>query len=309
MRFEDLRKEIIKESKCSLCGGCEAICPIEVIEVNSKPNLIGECIRCGNCYQVCPATSTDKEPNEIKKYFSSKSKDAAILENSQNGGVASTILKNLLEKNQIDAAIVTDKEKWKPIPRVITKAEEVVETAGTKYGLVPLLKKVREASSHGDIAIVGTPCHIEAAASLRQKNIGNISYLISIFCMQNFNYDCLINNRLRKKGFKVEEIERIGISSGKLSVKSPDREEVIDVSEIQDCSAKACDYCGDFEGMYSDISIGSVGSDQAYSTVLIRTQKGVKAIELSSDDLEKKELEDIDLVKKLNKIKKSNQDV
>ncbi|PTD94613.1 hypothetical protein C9439_02000 [archaeon SCG-AAA382B04] len=304
LNYQDLREEVIDKSKCFFCGACQSSCPVEAIEIKKEPRLVGNCIDCGNCHYVCPATKTELDPKEIQNYFSAKSKDSSLLKSSQNGGVASTILKKLLERNEIDAALAVGEKNWKPTSEIMTKKEEVIKSAGTKYGVVPLLKKVKEASQHGKTAIAGTPCHIKGARLLKQKGIGNIKYLISVFCMENFDYNCLINKELNKRGLNKDKIEKMGIDSGKLNVEISDKKENIDLSEIENCVREACKYCEDFAGEYSDISIGSVDSEEGYSTILVRTEEGEKVIELAKNDLEKKELDDLKLVKKLSKIKK-----
>ncbi len=304
MNYKELKNEVIKQNRCNLCGACEVVCPVEVIDLNHSPKLVGECIECGKCYEACSATVKDFEKSDIKKCFSAQAKGGEIKSIALDGGAVSAIIKKLLEKQKIDAAIVTKKDGLRPIPSLIETKEEVKETAGTKYGLVSLLKELKNTKENSKVAIVGTPCHIKAARYLQKNEYNQISYLISLFCMQNFDYNCLMNE-LKERGLEEEDITRIGIESGELMVTTEKYKEKIDLEEINNCSAEACSFCEDFEGYYSDLSIGSIDSKKGFSTVLIRTEKGKEAFEATKNDLEINEINNIDLVKKLSKIKEN----
>lgn len=59
----------VDESKCTKCGACSEICPME-ITVHEKPNSL-ECIRCGRCKATCPTgaiqSSLDTYRQKCKK--------------------------------------------------------------------------------------------------------------------------------------------------------------------------------------------------------------------------------------------------
>jgi MinD superfamily P-loop ATPase len=47
----------ILEDRCMLCGGCAAVCPLQLIVVFAGHLELdqGRCDSCGNCVKVCPA--------------------------------------------------------------------------------------------------------------------------------------------------------------------------------------------------------------------------------------------------------------
>lgn len=302
LSFQELKNDVIDRSICFHCGGCEASCPVNVIKIDEDPKLIGKCIKCGNCYEICPATEPKKEKNKIKDFFSVKTTDKEIKVKAQNGGAVSTVLKKLFEKNKIDSALVVMDEDWDPIPEIITEKEEVIKSSGTKYGYVSLLKKTKEASEKGRTALVGTPCHVEAAWALKDKGIVDFSYIISLFCMKNLDHDCLMKE-IQKNGIKEKNIKKMGIDKGEFFVEYGEGKLVLELEELDNCFKEPCEHCQDFDGKYSDISVGSVGSENDFSTVLVRTEKGEEAIELANEELNKKDLDDIDFIKKLDEIK------
>jgi len=58
-----LRKKFIKE-KCTYCGLCASVCPVNAIEVNKNSNDVvfyeDKCIGCGDCVYSCPANAWQK---------------------------------------------------------------------------------------------------------------------------------------------------------------------------------------------------------------------------------------------------------
>ncbi len=69
----------------------------------------------------------------------------------------------------------------------------------------------------------------------------------------------------------------------------------------------SCRACGDLTAVYSDISVGSIGSEEGWSTILVRTEAGKRLLELAADKgmIELKSLpeEGLSLLEKLRKAK------
>lgn len=41
--------------KCTGCGNCAEVCPVDAIKVNEKANIDAEtCVDCGTCVDECP---------------------------------------------------------------------------------------------------------------------------------------------------------------------------------------------------------------------------------------------------------------
>ena len=51
------------------------------------------------------------------------------------------------------------------------------------------------------------------------------------------------------------------------------------VRELGDCVREGCALCGDLVSRLADISIGSIGSEKGYSTVIVRSERGEKLLE------------------------------
>ncbi|MCK4366025.1 MAG: 4Fe-4S binding protein [Thermoplasmatales archaeon] len=45
----------IDEEKCTACGACVEVCPVEALKIDSKCKVDADtCIDCGTCVDECP---------------------------------------------------------------------------------------------------------------------------------------------------------------------------------------------------------------------------------------------------------------
>lgn len=45
----------IDSSKCTGCGACVEVCPVDAIKLDNGKALVGdECVECGACVNECP---------------------------------------------------------------------------------------------------------------------------------------------------------------------------------------------------------------------------------------------------------------
>ncbi len=65
-----------------------------------------------------------------------------------------------------------------------------------------------------------------------------------------------------------------------------------------------CAECADFLGPAADISVGSVGSADGYSSVLVRSEEGLAAFELVREKLELRQLDKPEALGKLDALDK-----
>jgi len=46
---------IVNEEKCTGCGNCANVCPVEAIIIESKARIKeNDCLECGTCVDECP---------------------------------------------------------------------------------------------------------------------------------------------------------------------------------------------------------------------------------------------------------------
>jgi coenzyme F420 hydrogenase subunit beta len=322
--FKDLEKEIIEPNICSLCGGCVSVCAfndINAIKIkNNKPTFIEAdekiCLDCGLCYQICPRTSAinkhiDKDfgvntpIGKFKKLTWAKTADPNILRVSQDGGIVTTLIKYLLDTQQIDGAIVNyARSNWESFPIIIKSSSDLLKTSGTRYSTTPALEIFQKPKiyshyidktlnvrfsqfedllslddvNYARLAFVGCPCHIQAIRKMKLLKIKpgvQIKYLIGLFCMENFSYSRLMNEIIEKKlKVKLNEIKKLNIKKDFIVTLDDDSTILLPFKEVEDFVRPNCLFCDDFSNIYADISVGGIGAPQDHSVVLTRTEVG-----------------------------------
>src|SRR5215216_4066557 len=217
-----------------------------------------------------------------------------MIEGAQDGGVVSALLISLLEAGEIDGALVareSETEPWKGEAFLATTPEEVRECAGSFYNQTLALGHVDfkgyELPPNPRIAVVGTPCEVEGIKAMQARpwtwgssRVEAITLTIALLCTKSFNYEKLMLEEIQdKRDVDLEEVGRVDVMRGKLIVQDKSGETIFEepIRDFHGAALKGCDECADFMGHAADISVGSVGSEDGYSSVLIRTEEGLEA--------------------------------
>lgn len=311
--YEELKKEVIDAGLCSACGACGAFCEkVSLDEKSSIPN--GECsvakgaLKCninGLCYDVCPHISYNvfnfdeevfgkkREDTILGNYIkiiSVRAKDKGMLENSQDGGAVTALLTCALEQGIIEGANVTARDDaWEISSYTARDREGIAIASGTKYFRALNVYRLREALKQvKNLAIVGTGCQIAGLRKIERRVLNrfpNINMLlIGLFCYENFPKSDFRKAIEEKFGIKIEEAKKIDITKGKVKVwlKKGNLLEK-PVKEFSDITPASCLLCRDFTASFSDISAGSIGSDEKWTTLIIRTEKGENLVKLAEE--------------------------
>ncbi|WP_296795421.1 Coenzyme F420 hydrogenase/dehydrogenase, beta subunit C-terminal domain [uncultured Methanobrevibacter sp.] len=165
--------------------------------------------------------------------------------------------------------------------------------------------------SEHKIAMVGTPCEIMAASKLQYYTDSSIDVKLGLFCMENFSYKYFVN-LLEEYDLKMEDIEKFQIDKGFVFLLLKNRQSIkIPLSVAKRIIRKNCNICVELTSETSDISIGSIGSEDGWSTLIIRTKKGEEIVDgaIKEKFIEVKDFTEsqFDLLNKLaeNKINKN----
>ncbi|MDI6655060.1 MAG: Coenzyme F420 hydrogenase/dehydrogenase, beta subunit C-terminal domain [Candidatus Hydrothermarchaeota archaeon] len=319
--FEELKKLVIDQGICSACSTCAAFC--ERIEmVNGMPALVKDCtlktgsIKCseeGTCFDTCPMVSfsmpeleksifgaarQDEDLGCYKKIVAVRSKIPEILEKAQDGGAVTSFLLCALENKLIEGAVVANRgEDWSTSAEIAKNKEELLSGAGTKYcRTFSVAKFGRSLRDVRKIAIVGTGCQITGARraeaiflkELLSKTAESEKpvrlFLIGLFCFENFPYDCLKNFLEKNYNVKMERIAKTDIKKGKFIVTTKDGQTIEKkVKEFEECVPESCKLCTNFTAEFADISVGGVGSDLGWSTVIVRSDRGMELLEKAGE--------------------------
>ncbi len=221
-----------------------------------------------------------------KTCVSARSTDKEILKGAQDGGIVTQMFAFALEEGIIDGAIVAGSgdTPWKPEPMIATNRDELLAAMGTKYNICPNVSMIKEATrSYGldKVGIVGTPCQMLAVRKGQLYPVGlrdvpdKIALALGIFCMENFPYQSLEMLVEDHCNVKMESAVKMDIGKGKFSVYT-ERGAVsqIPLKVTHKYEQPGCHVCLDYVANLADVSTGSVGSPDGWSTVFVRTKIG-----------------------------------
>ncbi len=325
-------------SYCSSCGTCEAICPMnapvvrrETIDVsqdkcnyrkmelkteaffkNANPFKvdINPCVQCYACERVCPILDgfPEDEFGNIRAMKAGKSRTL----HGQDGAVVSQILKSLFEQGEIDCAFgVVRNERWETKVVMFTSAGEVASAAGTKYTYQPVVASMRDIhrayadtfqqglKKYKKVALVGVPCQVHGAHLFRE-NFNRIELIIGLICMESFSEEIMFSEVIPKvMGLDIRDAVKMNFHKGKFIVQTTKETKEVPIKDVAPMARRGCGFCCDYTSYYADITVGSVGSDDGYSTIFIRTPAGEKYLNMVKDIEYSDKPINLEIVKKL----------
>jgi coenzyme F420 hydrogenase subunit beta len=332
--------------RCGACMRvcCNKLSPIVIKEAFDKHDAAklmkldaDYCAGCRNCNFVCPARidlrstmltypmleadgkiieqqflkgTADENIGVYSEMFSAKSTI-----DGQDGGVASTLLISGMQKGLFDSALVVKRMDGYWAEAVVAEnVDDILQAKGTKYIRVHFMSKLLDLLAKGKrkVAVVGTPCLVRAARRVQQSLLGEYPDLeltiIGLFCFEEFNYWKLKAETKRLLNVDLDSAEKTQIRKGKYIVRVDGKDNLVSVRELNTAVEKLCLICPDFTAIYSDISVGSVGSEDGYSTVIVRSDVGEKLIEkldVTKGDVKKEEVTKLAIQKKKRALENS----
>lgn len=194
---------------CSGCGTCNTVCNHNAISMEKTPSMgllyakvdKNKCINCGLCLKMCPSAHAIEQKRQItqedvvgniKGCYVGRTLNHEIFSNAQSGGIATAILRYLLEQQLVDAVISCRMEYGNPRPEVrytiIAKSEELKKNQRSCYTQVDIVSALRETGGFKSVAVVGVPCHIQGISNLlRLKKFANVKYRIGLVCDKTYS--------------------------------------------------------------------------------------------------------------------------
>jgi coenzyme F420-reducing hydrogenase beta subunit len=233
----------------------------------------------------------------------------------QDGGVVTALLTKGFEEDLFDAAIVVWRVEGYNAEAVVAQSiGDVAVAKGTKYLRVNVTAKLRELISQGKkrIAIVCTPCEGKAVRKIQQnlKTDCQIT-VIGLFCFEAFNKAKLKEELRTRLGLDIDQAQKTQVRNGKFTLQVDGKMHSCRVKDLDAAAEKACGFCDDFTSRCADVSVGSVGSKEGYSTVIVRSAVGEKLVQRL--DAEKGAVDKLEVARlarfKLERAKKSFADL
>ena len=335
--FWDLEKAVIDADRCVQCGVCVAACPTDSIGIGEDdlPQLVKMCTGCSLCWDFCPRGGLQYESTwkitgssngksiegmgRVEESYTARVRKR--IDGVQDGGFVSALLISLLEAGEIDGALLAREsatERWKGEAFLATTPEEVRACAGSFYNQTLALGHVDfedyDLPPNPRIAVVGTPCEIEGIKAMQARpwtwgssKVEAITLTIALLCTKSFNYEKLMLEEIRdKRNVDLDNVGRVDVIRGKMVVQDLEGVTIFEepIRDFHGAALKGCDECADFMGHAADISVGSVGSADGYSSVLLRSEEGLAAFDSVRDRLELRPLDKPQALDKLDGLDK-----
>ncbi|NYB52606.1 MAG: Coenzyme F420 hydrogenase/dehydrogenase, beta subunit C-terminal domain [Methanobacteriaceae archaeon] len=138
------------------------------------------------------------------------------------------------------------------------------------------------------VALVGTPCHIIAAEKMEHYSniLGDspVDLKLGLFCMENFSHSYL-KEFLSQNEIDMDEVKEFRVEKGQFWAYLENGEVFkVPLSQAKICMRKNCQVCMDYTSELADLSVGSVGSAPGWSTIIARTEKGLKILQKAENE-------------------------
>jgi coenzyme F420 hydrogenase subunit beta len=312
----------VLEKMCTGCSLCWDFCPRGGLRHEATERLVDVLQGQDTDAPATKITGNNSEATApVRRYTARARKPASTV---QDGGIVTAILSALLRAGEIDAVLCakeSETEPWKGEPFVACTPEELEDCAGSFYNNAMALGRLdqktlnrRGLGQQPRLAVVGTPCEIEGIRAMQSRpwfwgssRVDCVVLSIALLCTKSFNYEKLMVEEVsRKRDISLEDIGRVDVLRGKLIVQDKNLDTLLEepIKNFASAALKGCDECADFLGNAADISVGSVGSADGYSSLLVRTHTGVDALDKTHGDLELRDLDQPEALSKLENIDK-----
>ncbi len=300
--YNTLERKVTRPGFCTLCGACEAACPVGAIQVDGdRVERLHDCSKdldlCPICYEICPhseallirslkfvsdAPVKDEELGYYRKILIAQATDSKIRERSGGGGVVTSLLTYGIENKFFDSAIVSAANPeipLKPKASVALVPDDILSAVGAKF-FPSTVGKAFGSAVHGygktKIAFVGVPCHVLALRKIeswQHKIGGSLKINIGLFCFGTFSMAPLLEYLDKKYKLKPSDIQRMRLSN-QFVIHTKKQVIRIPIDEIKDHILPSCRSCTDFTAELADLSVGTAYPLLDWSTVILRTKKG-----------------------------------
>ncbi|WP_306117237.1 MULTISPECIES: Coenzyme F420 hydrogenase/dehydrogenase, beta subunit C-terminal domain [unclassified Roseitalea] len=212
-------------------------------------------------------------------------------------GITTRLGEAMLESGMVDAVLAVrpdPDDRWKPVPVIVTRSEDMAQCRGMRMGFAPLLSLLEpaRAAGHRRIAVIGIPCQVYALRALEAELGFEAVYVVGTPCSDNTTTEnfhaflarldpapetiCYLEFRadyrveLRYDDGRVREIPFLKLPIADLPA---------------DFFPLTCRTCVDYTNALSDITVGYMGG-QGDQWLIVRNARGAAILDLLAGEIE-----------------------
>ena len=284
-----LVEEVLARDLCTGCGACVGLCPYFRTHMGRTTMPFPCSLERGRCYAYCPKTGGERyEAPPPRRVLAARAGERAGNGAFQDGGTVTALMTFALEDGRIDAAALTDRDGLVPVPRVVTRPEEVCQCAGSKYTAAPTLAGLNQAVAAGyqRLGVVATPCQATAVANMRANPMGAddfadpVALVVGLFCTWALDTRPFIAFLARH--LDITRIRAMDIPpppAAVLVVSTDDGTVEFPLDAIRALVPGACRSCADMTAERADVAVGAMEGRPGWNTLMVRTDVGMDLVD------------------------------
>ncbi|MFO1037059.1 MAG: Coenzyme F420 hydrogenase/dehydrogenase, beta subunit C-terminal domain [Geminicoccaceae bacterium] len=206
-------------------------------------------------------------------------------------GIATRLGERLLETGKVEAVLTMTADpddKWRPMPVLVTKPEDMARCRGMRMGYAPLLALLEPARARGirRLAVIGIPCQIYALRALEQELGFERIYVVGTPCSDNTTterfHDFLA--LLSPDPDSITYLEFRADFHVELRFENGRKREIpflqLPISKLPpDFFPLTCRTCVDYTNVLADITVGYMGGE-GEQWLLVRNERGEEILSL-----------------------------
>jgi coenzyme F420 hydrogenase subunit beta len=221
---------------------------------------------------------------------------APAREGAQWTGIVTRIGERLLETGQVDAILTIapdPTDRWKPMPVLVTRAEDMQQARGMRMGYAPLLALLEPARAQGHkrIGVIGIPCQVYALRALERELGFERIYVIGTPCSDNTTTEnfhqflALLDAEpatITYLEFRADFMVELRYANGRVR-EIPFLQ--LPISQLPpDFFPLTCRTCVDYTNVLADLTVGYMGG-AGEQWLLARNERGEELLALLGDEL------------------------
>ncbi len=222
------------------------------------------------------------------------------LAGAQWTGLTTRLAERLLERGEVDAVIAMaphPEDRWRPLPVLVTRSQDMARCRGMRMGYAPLISLVEPALAQGHkrLAVIGIPCQIYALRALqpqleREQGLQAL-YVIGTPCSDNTStenfHDFL--GRLSPRPQDISYLEFRADYHVEIRTDQGGQRRIpflqLPLADLPaDFFPLTCRTCVDYSNALADITVGYMGGD-GQQWLLVRNDRGAALLQSLADEV------------------------